>query len=79
MDALTGSVQHYAWGSTTALPAFLGVEPDGRPQAELWFGAHASAPSRVGDRSLADLIGADSLGSSARRRSASSGRSCRTC
>jgi mannose-6-phosphate isomerase len=62
MDALTGSVQHYAWGSTTALPAFLGVEPDGRPQAELWFGAHASAPSRVGDRSLADLIGTDSLG-----------------
>ena len=39
MDPLTGSVQHYAWGSTTALPAFLGVEPDGRPQAELWLGA----------------------------------------
>ena len=54
MDPLTGSVQHYAWGSTTALPAFLGVEPDGRPQAELWLGAHPSAPSRVGDRSLAD-------------------------
>ena len=45
MDPLTGSVQHYAWGSTTALPAFLGVEPDGRPQAELWLGAHHSAPS----------------------------------
>lgn len=62
MDPLTGSVQHYAWGSTTALPAFLGVEPDGRPQAELWLGAHHSAPSRVGDRSLADLIAADSDG-----------------
>ena len=62
MDPLTGSVQHYAWGSTTALAAFLGVEPDGRPQAELWLGAHHSAPSRVGDRSLADLIAADSDG-----------------
>ena len=62
MDPLTGSVQHYAWGSTTALPAFLGVEPDGRPQAELWLGAHHSAPSRVGDQSLADVIAADSEG-----------------
>ena len=49
MDSLTGSVQHYAWGSTTALPAFLGVEPDGRPQAELWLGAHHSAPSLLGE------------------------------
>ncbi|HEY5788144.1 MAG TPA: mannose-6-phosphate isomerase, class I [Microlunatus sp.] len=62
MDPLTGSVQHYAWGSTTALPEFLGVEPDGRPQAELWLGAHHSAPSRVGDQSLADVIAADSDG-----------------
>ncbi len=62
MDPLTGSVQHYAWGSTTALPAFLGVEPDGRPQAELWLGAHHSAPSRAGDQSLADVIAADSDG-----------------
>ena len=62
MDSLTGSVQHYAWGSTTALPAFLGVEPDGRPQAELWLGAHHSAPSLLGDQSLADLIAADADG-----------------
>ncbi|HEY5980028.1 MAG TPA: mannose-6-phosphate isomerase, class I [Microlunatus sp.] len=62
MDPLTGSVQHYAWGSTTAIPAFLGVEPDGRPQAELWLGAHPSAPSRIGGRSLAELISADSTG-----------------
>jgi mannose-6-phosphate isomerase len=62
MDPLTGSVQHYAWGSTTALPAFLGAEPDGRPQAELWLGAHHSAPSLLGDRSLADAIAADSAG-----------------
>ncbi len=62
MDPLTGSVQNYAWGSTTALPAFLGVEPDGRPQAELWLGAHHSAPSLLGSQSLADVIAADADG-----------------
>lgn len=47
MDVITGSVRNYAWGSTSALPAFLGTEPDGRPQAELWLGAHPLAPSQV--------------------------------
>lgn len=37
----------YAWGSTTAIPRLIGAEPDGRPVAELWFGAHPSAPSPV--------------------------------
>src|SRR5699024_12792235 len=27
------------------LPEFLGAEPDGRPVAEAWFGAHPSGPS----------------------------------
>ncbi len=45
MLALHNTVQTYDWGSRTALPALLGVPPDGRPQAELWFGAHPSAPS----------------------------------
>jgi mannose-6-phosphate isomerase len=62
MDLITGSVQNYAWGSTTAIPAFLGVEPDGRPQAELWLGAHPISPSRVGGASLADRIVADPAG-----------------
>jgi mannose-6-phosphate isomerase len=59
MDRLTGTVQPYAWGSTTALPEFLGEEPNGEPQAELWLGAHASAPSRLGDRGLDEVIEAD--------------------
>ncbi len=59
MDVVTGSVQNYAWGSTTVIADFLGVEPDGRPQAELWFGAHPMAPSRVGPVSLPALIEAD--------------------
>ena len=62
MDPLTGSVQHYAWGSRTALPTFLGVEPDGRPQAELWLGAHPGAPSQVAGSPLPDRIDADPTG-----------------
>ncbi len=44
---LRGAIQRYAWGSTTAIPEFLGEAPDGGPQAELWLGAHPNAPSSV--------------------------------
>jgi mannose-6-phosphate isomerase len=37
----------YAWGSTTLIPEFLGVAPDGRPQAEIWYGTHPGSPARV--------------------------------
>lgn len=60
MHRLTGTVQHYAWGSPTELPRVLGAEPDGRPWAELWYGAHPSAPSRLDDgRALDAAIAAD--------------------
>ncbi|SFA94028.1 mannose-6-phosphate isomerase, class I [Cellulomonas marina] len=49
MFRLTPAVQHYAWGSTTAIPSVLGTVPDGRPVAELWLGAHPSAPAVVED------------------------------
>lgn len=61
MEPLTGRVQHYPWGSTTAIPALLGIPEDGRPWAELWLGAHASAPARVGEHDL-DVRVADSPG-----------------
>ncbi|MBB5841102.1 mannose-6-phosphate isomerase, class I [Kribbella italica] len=56
---LTNTIRDYAWGSPTAIPALLGVSPDGKPQAELWMGAHESAPSVLpsGD-SLYDLVSA---------------------
>jgi mannose-6-phosphate isomerase len=44
---LTPRVQHYDWGSATAIPSLLGVPVDGRPWAELWFGAHPVAPSTI--------------------------------
>jgi mannose-6-phosphate isomerase len=45
--ALEGVVRHYAWGSTAAIQTLLGIEPDGRPAAELWLGAHLDDPSGV--------------------------------
>ncbi|MFI8393043.1 mannose-6-phosphate isomerase, class I [Streptomyces sp. NPDC085540] len=66
MDRLTNTIRPYAWGSTTALPALLGVEPTGEPQAEMWMGAHPGAPSRIdrgaGARALSDVIAADPEG-----------------
>ncbi|MGZ9931284.1 mannose-6-phosphate isomerase, class I [Streptomyces sp. NC-S4] len=66
MDRLTNTIRPYAWGSTTALPALLGVEPTGEPQAEMWMGAHPGAPSRIdrgaGERALSDVIAADPEG-----------------
>jgi len=44
---LENPIRDYAWGSRTALAAFLGHEPSGGPEAELWVGAHAAAPSRL--------------------------------
>ncbi|GAA1486911.1 mannose-6-phosphate isomerase, class I [Brachybacterium fresconis] len=60
MLALDGHLQHYSWGSTTALPQFLGRESDGRAWAEVWFGAHPLAPATApGGRRLDDVIAAD--------------------
>src|SRR5699024_2182166 len=45
----------YAWGSARAIPDLLGNEPDGRPLAELWFGAHPGAPTMLTDHEPATL------------------------
>ena len=45
MDHLQGRLQHYDWGSTTALAELRGLDPTGSPEAELWFGAHPSSPA----------------------------------
>jgi len=57
---LTNAIRPYQWGSTTAIPELLGVPPTGAPQAELWMGAHPSAPSTLdGAGSLLDRVKAD--------------------
>ncbi|MFJ2866469.1 mannose-6-phosphate isomerase, class I [Kitasatospora sp. NPDC087314] len=60
---LHNPVRPYAWGSPTAIPALTGTPPTGAPQAELWMGAHPSAPSTLdgadGPRPLDELIRQD--------------------
>jgi mannose-6-phosphate isomerase len=46
---VTGVVQQYAWGDPTFIPSLLGVEPDGRPWAELWLGTHPGGPATLDD------------------------------
>jgi mannose-6-phosphate isomerase len=42
-------VRGYDWGSLTALARLQGRAPSGTPEAELWMGAHPSAPSGLLD------------------------------
>jgi mannose-6-phosphate isomerase len=53
---IVNTPRDYAWGSTTAIPALLGVPPTGAPQAEYWMGTHPGSPSRLVGRAgtLAD-------------------------
>jgi mannose-6-phosphate isomerase len=62
--ALEGIVRNYEWGSPTALPNLLGTPPDGRPVAELWFGAHPDDPARIPSLGLRldELVAADPAG-----------------
>ena len=62
VERLTGVIQPYAWGSLTAIPEFLGTEPTGKPQAELWFGAHPLAPSTVDGEPLDKIVTHDPVG-----------------
>lgn len=62
MYRLRNGVQNYPWGSSDAIPRFLGERPDGTRVAEVWIGTHALQPSTAltGDGSskpLSDLTG----------------------
>ncbi|MBD8043132.1 mannose-6-phosphate isomerase, class I [Arthrobacter sp. Sa2BUA2] len=64
MYLLAGNLRPYAWGSMTAMAELFGRDPSGEPEAELWFGAHPGAPSRIVDpqgsaETLDELIAAD--------------------
>jgi mannose-6-phosphate isomerase len=67
VDLLHPMVQPYAWGSRTAIAELRGrPAPAAEPEAELWMGAHPSAPSgldRGGARTtLEAVIAADPAG-----------------
>ncbi|MCU1399359.1 MAG: manA [Acidimicrobiales bacterium] len=58
MQHVNGVLQHYEWGHPTAIAELLGIEPDGRPQAELWFGTHPAGPGTLDDgRTLESVVG----------------------
>jgi mannose-6-phosphate isomerase len=64
--AITNIPRDYAWGSPSAIAELLGRQPTGRPEAELWLGAHPGSPSVVvnpavvdGAATLADWIAAE--------------------
>lgn len=64
MELLEGRIRDYDWGSPTAIPELLGRPATGEPVAELWFGAHPSAPALVGSdhRPLDRVVAADPAG-----------------
>lgn len=63
VSLLHNTIRDYAWGSPTEIPALLGESPDGRPQAELWMGAHEGAPSVLDSgNNLYDEVTADPSG-----------------
>jgi mannose-6-phosphate isomerase len=47
MEPLRTRIQPYPWGSHSAIAALRGEGPTERPEAELWVGAHPSAPSDI--------------------------------
>ena len=60
---LENPIMNYAWGSKTFIPALLGeATPSEESQAELWMGAHPKAPSRIGDRTLIEVIADNPVG-----------------
>ncbi len=61
---LKNVIQEYAWGSVRAIPELLGISnPEKKPMAEIWMGAHPKAPSMAvtddGDISIIELIDKD--------------------
>jgi mannose-6-phosphate isomerase len=65
---ITNDPRPYAWGSREAIADLLGRAPSGRPEAELWLGAHPGSPARIcypdlagGHRDLAALVRAEPL------------------
>ncbi|OED50779.1 mannose-6-phosphate isomerase, class I [Endozoicomonas sp. (ex Bugula neritina AB1)] len=63
---LTNPIQNYAWGSTTSMNKLFGIANDeGKPQAEMWMGAHPNGCSTVEKDGkttlLSDLIAANPI------------------
>ncbi|QYH35621.1 mannose-6-phosphate isomerase, class I [Salinibacterium sp. M195] len=44
---ITNTPRDYAWGSAGEISTLLGMPPTGKPEAELWLGAHPGSPSVI--------------------------------
>ena len=54
---LQGKVQHYTWGGTSFIPSLLHLtNPENKPFAEYWMGAHANAPSVVTENTSTESL-----------------------
>ncbi|RZI95496.1 MAG: mannose-6-phosphate isomerase, class I [Microbacterium sp.] len=53
---ISNTPREYSWGSQTLIPALEGRVPTGRPEAEVWFGAHPGSPSRADDGRTLDAV-----------------------
>jgi len=49
MHRLRNGVKNYDWGSTDAIPHFIGAQKADEPIAEMWIGTHPLSPSTVLD------------------------------
>lgn len=61
MYRLTNIIRDYAWGSSGAISDLLGATPSGKPEAEMWLGAHPSAPSQTTTTDAQTAQGLDKL------------------
>ena len=50
--AIDNTPRDYAWGSREAISHLLARTPSGRPEAELWLGAHKMSPSVIVDPTM---------------------------
>mgnify|MGYP003121654973 FL=1 len=54
---ITNTPRDYAWGSAGEISTLLGTVPTGKPEAELWLGAHPGSPSVILDPTLTGSAG----------------------
>lgn len=53
---LTGTMHNYEWGHEELIAGLQGRTASGEPEAELWFGAHPSAPALTSEGPLDEVI-----------------------
>ena len=62
---LSNQIRNYSWGDSNYIPDFLGIEnPENKPFAEMWMGAHPLASSRLDEADsvqLSDFISTNEI------------------